>query len=278
MYKHINSKAMDDGGWGKPAKSNGDSDAWGKTGGGGGDAWGKSSSGGNSNPWGSSGGSGGGGGYGGGQSGGGGGGNRGKPEVVVRGLPYKATEDDIREFFDAFTKVVHINLMKNPDGQSKGLAFVKFEDESGVNAAIEKSGTEFMDRKLTIERPKPRGDREGGSGGGGGGGFGGSSGSGQRERSRERDRASGGGGGKGATVFVGSLSYSTTNDSLREFFADCGEIKDVRVGMRPDGKSKGFAHVEFTDEAGAQAAIKKHDETLDGRRIKVDMAQRKSND
>jgi len=54
---------------------------------------------------------------------------------------------------------------------------------------------------------------------------------------------------------VGNLSFDTVADSLREFFSECGEIRDVRIPMRDDGKPKGFAHVEFDSPEAAKAAM-----------------------
>ena len=80
---------------------------------------------------------------------------------------------------------------------------------------------------------------------------------------------------KGNTVFVGSLSYKSTKDSLEEFFEDCGKIKEVRIGKDFDGKPKGFAHIEFEDEEGVKKAIELSGKELDGRSIKVDFADNK---
>jgi RNA recognition motif-containing protein len=37
----------------------------------------------------------------------------------------------IGEFFEQFGEVENVNILKNPDGRSKGLAFVRFETEEG---------------------------------------------------------------------------------------------------------------------------------------------------
>lgn len=48
---------------------------------------------------------------------------------------------------------------------------------------------------------------------------------------------------------MGNLSESATEDTLREFFAACGEITDIRVNP------KGFAHIEFSSPEEAAKAI-----------------------
>jgi nucleolin len=47
--------------------------------------------------------------------------------------------------------------LKAPDGRSKGLAFVKFNDEDSLNTAIAKNNSDHMGRYLVIEKAWPRG-------------------------------------------------------------------------------------------------------------------------
>ena len=57
-------------------------------------------------------------------------------------------------------------------------------------------------------------------------------------------------------LFVGNLPFSATEDELRQMFGQYGEIVDLKLIIdRMTGRSKGFAFVEFADEATAQAAI-----------------------
>ncbi len=78
-------------------------------------------------------------------------------------------------------------------------------------------------------------------------------------------------------LFVGSLSWNTTNDSLRAHFATVGTVTKAEVLFdRMTGKSKGFGFVEFETEADAHAAVEKLDKSeLDGRTIFVDIARPK---
>jgi RNA recognition motif-containing protein len=78
-------------------------------------------------------------------------------------------------------------------------------------------------------------------------------------------------------IYVGNLSYSTTEDTLRSLFAEYGEIDSVRVITdRYTGRSKGFAFVEMTSEEAAQEAISAlNGKQVDEREIKVDKAKPK---
>jgi nucleolin len=82
----------------------------------------------------------------------GGGGKDFKFEVYVRGLSFQATEDDLKELFSECGEVHSINLLKRPDGSSKGICFVRFNEEDAMTKAIEFSGSEHMGRTITIEK------------------------------------------------------------------------------------------------------------------------------
>ncbi|KAF7803078.1 glycine-rich RNA-binding protein 4, mitochondrial-like [Senna tora] len=77
-----------------------------------------------------------------------------------------------------------------------------------------------------------------------------------------------------ARVFVGGVSYSTDEMSLREAFARYGEVIDARIIMdRETGRSRGFGFVTFTSTEEASSAIQALDgQDLHGRRIRVNFA------
>ena len=76
-------------------------------------------------------------------------------------------------------------------------------------------------------------------------------------------------------LYVGNLSYDTTEDTLRTLFGEYGEIESVRVITdRYTGRPRGFAFVEMAAEETAQAAIEAlNGKMVDGREIKVDNAK-----
>ena len=79
-------------------------------------------------------------------------------------------------------------------------------------------------------------------------------------------------------LFVGGLSWDTTDDGLRQAFVSYGEITEVKVITdRATGRSRGFGFVTFAQDDDAKTAISKMDGTnLDGKTIKVNEAQEKS--
>jgi RNA recognition motif-containing protein len=75
-------------------------------------------------------------------------------------------------------------------------------------------------------------------------------------------------------LYVGGLSYSTTSESLRQYFAQCGTVVSAQViADRFSGESRGFGFVEMSSDGEARAAIAKLDgQPFEGRRLKVDVA------
>ena len=80
-----------------------------------------------------------------------------------------------------------------------------------------------------------------------------------------------------ANLFVGSLAYATTDDTLKAFFETVGPVSSARVITdRDSGRSKGFGFVEFDDEANNQKAVDQlNGQDLDGRAIAVSIARPK---
>lgn len=79
-------------------------------------------------------------------------------------------------------------------------------------------------------------------------------------------------------LFIGSLAWATTDDTLKAFFETVGEVATARVVTdRETHRSKGFGFVEYVDEANNQKAIDALDgKSLDGREITVAMARPKT--
>ena len=75
-------------------------------------------------------------------------------------------------------------------------------------------------------------------------------------------------------LFVGGLSFSTSNDRLRELFAEAGNVESaVVVTDRDTGRSRGFGFVEMSTVAEADQAISQFNgKDLDGRQLRVEKA------
>jgi RNA recognition motif-containing protein len=80
-------------------------------------------------------------------------------------------------------------------------------------------------------------------------------------------------------LYVGNLSFQTTQDTLRAAFEQGGgKVVEVKIVTdRDTGQPRGFAFVEMSSPAEAQAAIAAMDgQQLDGRTLRVNEAQERS--
>ncbi|MFP4344095.1 MAG: RNA recognition motif domain-containing protein [Anaerolineales bacterium] len=78
-------------------------------------------------------------------------------------------------------------------------------------------------------------------------------------------------------LYVGNLSYDTSEDKLREVFSEHGEVVDVAlITDRYTGRSRGFAFVEMaTDEQAEEAINTLNGKTVDGRDLRVAEAKQR---
>jgi RNA recognition motif-containing protein len=78
-------------------------------------------------------------------------------------------------------------------------------------------------------------------------------------------------------IYVGNLSYTATEEDIRQAFASYGEVSSVKVITdRETGRPRGFAFVEMTDPQAAKEAIEGLNLTdIAGRRVTVNEARPK---
>jgi len=125
-------------------------------------------------------------------------------KVFVGSLNYKATEDDIENYFNKFGQVLSVSIPKTKcehtgEEKARGFAFVQYETAEEVQTAIEQGdGGELCGRNVAVKMANQRGSGGGGRGGGRGGGFGGGYGGG-----------GGGGFGGGGGGFGGGGNYNS---------------------------------------------------------------------
>ena len=107
--------------------------------------------------------------------------------IYVGNLSYKATEENVRQAFEAFGQVSSATIIKDKySGQARGFGFVEMPDKTEAQAAIQNlNGKDLLGQALNVNEARPREDRnraggqggnrgrKGGYGGGGGGGIGG---------------------------------------------------------------------------------------------------------
>ncbi|VAW85418.1 hypothetical protein MNBD_GAMMA18-883 [hydrothermal vent metagenome] len=78
-------------------------------------------------------------------------------------------------------------------------------------------------------------------------------------------------------IYIGNLSQSVTQETLKERFAEYGKINQVLLPQaRKTGQIKGYAFVTFDQESSAEKALKLNGESVFGQEIMVQIATEKS--
>lgn len=192
-----------------------------------------------------------------------------KNGVWIGNLSFDTTKEDITRFIVGKTKgtdveiteedLVRVNmpLAKNDGKQikNKGFCYVDFKTQEQVEAAVKLSESQLNGRNLLIKNSK---SYEG--------------------RPDKTDLVSMSKNPPSRILFVGNLSFDTTDDLLRKHFQHCGEIVKIRMATFQDsGKCKGFAFVDFKNEEGATNALKdKSCRKIAGRPLRMEFGEDRS--
>jgi RNA recognition motif-containing protein len=92
--------------------------------------------------------------------------------IYIGNLSYKASEEELRQAFEAYGQVSSVAIIKDAaTGQSRGFAFVEMPNDAEGQAAINgMNGKDLNGRPLKVNEARPREERPRRSGGYGGGG------------------------------------------------------------------------------------------------------------
>jgi len=78
------------------------------------------------------------------------------------------------------------------------------------------------------------------------------------------------------SLYVGNLSWSTTESALQSLFAPFGEVLSARVmSDRDTGRSRGFGFVEMQESEARNAIAELDGKEVDGRKLRVNEAEKK---
>ncbi|XP_043919669.1 TAR DNA-binding protein 43-like isoform X1 [Protopterus annectens] len=161
-------------------------------------------------------------------------------DLIVLGLPWKTTEQDLKEYFSTFGDVIMVQVKRDAkSGNSKGFGFVRFaEFESQVKVMSQRHMIDgrWCDCKLPNSKVDPD----------------------EPYRCRK--------------IFVGRCTEDMTTEDLREFFGQYGEVTDVFI-PKP---FRAFAFVTFADDQVAQSLCGE-DLIVKGVSVHVSTAEPKQN-
>ena len=108
------------------------------------------------------------------------------PQILVKNLPEMVTEENLRNIFEKFGRIINIKFEQDADGKPGQVAFIDFETKQEKDAALNQSEDLELDGKKLEIKDSSIDDK---------------------------------------TLFVGNVPYTSTEEDLEKFFEDCGTIK-----------------------------------------------------
>ncbi|XP_059144395.1 TAR DNA-binding protein 43-like isoform X2 [Physella acuta] len=161
-------------------------------------------------------------------------------DLIVLGLPWKSTEDDLTKYFQQFGELILVQVKRDPkSGQSKGFGFIRFVNyESQVKCCAQRHMIDGRWCDVTIPNSK--------------------------EGSNQM---------MNRKVFIGRVTEDISAEDLRNYFSKFGEVVDVFI-PKP---YRAFAFVTFADAETAQALCGE-DHIIKGASVHVSSAAPKSFD
>ncbi|KAF8516017.1 hypothetical protein BU17DRAFT_51208 [Hysterangium stoloniferum] len=175
--------------------------------------------------------------------------------LFVGQLSYNVDNDWLAtEFTDAGEVVSARVQMDRQSGRSRGFGYVEFATAEAAQTALEKfQGKEIDGRPVKLDLSAPR-----------------------QPNPAARAKAFGDVPNEpSSTLFVGNLSWTTTEDMVWEHFGQFGEVSSVRLPTdRESGQPKGFGYVEFADVGSATKGYEgAAGSSIDGRPIRLDYSK-----
>lgn len=164
-------------------------------------------------------------------------------DLIILGLPWKTSEEDIREYFEVFGEILMVQLKKSPgSGESKGYAFIRFVEKE-VEKKVLLQRHMIDGRWCDIKIPDS-----------------------QENKMNGKDKSS-------CKIFVGRVTEAVTKEDLRDHFEAFGQVTDVYIPT----PFRHFAFVQFSESKVAMSLLGK-EHIIKGVSVKIGEANPKGRD
>lgn len=166
-------------------------------------------------------------------------------KLFVRGLAWETTTETLREAFSQYGEIEEgAVIIDKATGKSRGFGFITYKQTDAAHRAL-REPSKRIDGRITICNLAAQG---------------------HINHATLTDVAL-------RKVYVGSLAYETTTESLLSYFSQFGEIEEGSVAYdKNTNKSRGFAFVTFKSVEGALRATIESTKYIDGRQVMVKIA------
>lgn len=173
------------------------------------------------------------------------------PKLFVGGLSDEITTDILTSYFQRYGRIVDAVSMQDPTTKRpRGFGFVEFDEESSLQDVLSDAPHSLFGCNVTVDRSMPR------------------------DSSKRNDSAPSAG--EPCKMFVGGLSFSTSERTLKDYFARFGEVVDVNIHRDNKGLSKGYGFVTYSEPMMVDDAHESGPHEVDGRRVDTGYASQRS--
>ena len=150
--------------------------------------------------------------------------------VRMSGLPYRATEQEIKDFFSDVADCIGVRVIFNREGRPSGEAVAEFETEADAEAAMKKNRQHIGSRFVILSR-------EGG---------------------RSQDSKNGAGAVGEFAIRMGGLPFKSSVEDIKDWFKPVAECVHARLLLNREGRPSGEARAEFETKEEAEKAMGKN--------------------
>ncbi|XP_067422593.1 heterogeneous nuclear ribonucleoprotein A/B isoform X1 [Emydura macquarii macquarii] len=162
-------------------------------------------------------------------------------KMFVGGLSWDTSKKDLKDYFTKFGEVADCTIKMDPNtGRSRGFGFILFKEAGSVDKVLEQKEHRLDGRLID---PK-------------------------KAMAMKKDPVK--------KIFVGGLNPEATEEKIREYFGEFGEIEAIELPMDPKtNKRRGFVFITFKEEDPVKKILEKKFHNVSGSKCEIKVAQPK---